>query len=256
MLVERPYPREYTYAQQNTYLRNQRMIELQGMMKKLKPFPIKTNEGYNKGVLANESQCQQLLTQIGCYSMAPSLSSTPTVHNNQSYFLGGSAHRRFTKMNPKVSAFGPKHAEHARRFYQSEGKTPGPQWAMVPPIGSNYEPTYYRQSGVNNGSNFLGDPVFSRCANNSTTSYTMSAEGRGLLPKISRPSETVLKVARISPRPKSIRPKTSSSIGVTKVTKKIDEELIKKSDDFQDSMFEKDLKNAPLFQILCEISKN
>lgn len=124
MLVERTCPKERTYAQQKTYLRNQEIIELQGMMEKLKPFPVQKNVGYNNGAVANDSHCQPLLTPIECYSIASSLSSKPTVHNNPSYFSGVSAQRRFTKVNPKVNAFGPKHAEIARRFYQLERKKP------------------------------------------------------------------------------------------------------------------------------------
>jgi len=74
--------------------------------------------------------------------------------------------------------------------------------------------------------------------------------GRESLPVVSPPSETVLKVARISARPNRMRPKTSSRVGVTMANKTVDG-LKKKSL----SRLEVDLKDAPLFQILCEISK-
>jgi len=244
MLVERQYPSEYAYSQQETYLRNNRIIELQRAMEELKPFPMQKNEEYNNGVLAQGLQ----QTQRECYTIASSLSSKLTVHSNRSYFSGGTALRgmmqsesvcrSFTKMNNEVTAFGPKHAEHARRFYQSEAKEPERRQAMIPSYRQKYIPTevsYYRESGVNNGSCLLGDPVFNR---DNTTWYTKPA---------------MVKVARISPRPNRMRPKTSSSVGVGTVNKKQYDGLKRKSVD--DSRCEMDLKNAPVFQILCEISK-
>eukprot|EP00495_Collosphaeridae_sp_1-RS-2012_P004531 TRINITY_DN382_c0_g1_i3.p1 TRINITY_DN382_c0_g1~~TRINITY_DN382_c0_g1_i3.p1 ORF type:complete len:67 (-),score=4.36 TRINITY_DN382_c0_g1_i3:267-467(-) len=65
----------------------------------------------------------------------------------------------------------------------------------------------------------------------------------------------MIRVARISARPNIMRPRTSSSVGETFVNKKKYDGLITKSVDFQDSIRKMDLKNAPVFQILCEISK-
>jgi len=237
MLVERQCPREYAYSQQETYLRDNRIIELQRAMEELKPFPMQKNEEYNNGVLAQGLQ----QSQRECNTIASSLSSKLSAHNNRSYFSGGTAYRgmrqsesvcrSFTKMNDEVTAFGPKHAEHARRFYQSEAKEPELRQAMVASYRPNYTPmkvSYYRESGVNNGSYSLRYPV-------------------------TKPA--MVKVARISPRPNRMRPKTSFGFGVTTVNKKQYDGLLRKSDDFQDSRCEMDLKNAPVFQILCEISK-
>jgi len=260
MLVERQFQRDYAYIQQETYIKHKRMMELQRLMEELKPFPMQKSQGYNNGLLANGSRGQQL-TQIECYTIASSLNSMPTVQNGQSYFSEGSASRvasqpksfcrKFTKRN-HVTAFGPRHAEHARRFYQSEGKKPDLRKVMVTPYRRH---TYYSQSGSNNGSNVPGDPIFTS-ANNSTTSYTMAPMGRETLPKISRPAETVLKVAKISTKPNRMKPKTSACVGLSFVNNNIDDGLTEMSDDFQGSRIEIDLKNAPLFQILCEISKN
>jgi len=226
-------------------------MELQRVMEELKPFPMQRNQRNDNGFLANGSRGH--LTQIECYAIASSLSSLQTVHNGQSYSSGGSVSRGtrqpksvcrgFTKMNHEVIAFGPRHAEHARRFYQSEGKKPELRKVEVPPYR---KPTYYNHSGINNGSNVA--------ANNSTTSYTMAPMGRKPFPKISGRAETVLKVAKISPKPKRMRQKTSSI--VTVVNENVDDGLTKKSADFRGSRIESDLENAPLFQILCEISKN
>jgi len=262
MLVERQFQREYAYIQQETFLRNQRKMELQRVMEELRPFPMQRCQGYDNGFLANGSRCHQL-TQIECYAIASSLSSMPTIHNGQSYSAGGSASRgtrqpksvcrRFTAMNHEVTAFGPRHAEHARRFYQSDGMKPEIPKVVVPPYR---RPTYYSQSGFNNGSDVPGDPIINLGANNSTTSYTMAPTGRVSFPKISGPVETVLKVAKISPRAKGMPPKTSSCVAVPVVNRNVDDGLTEKSDDFLGSRIEIDLENAPLFQILCEISKN
>jgi len=260
MLAEQPCPRDYGYSQQGAYLTNQRVIELKRVMEELKPFPLKKNEGCDNGVLTNESHAHQL-TQIECYTIASSLSSKLIAHNNPSYiqreppFSGRrqskSVCHSFPKINHEVTAFGRKHAEYARRLYQSEAKKPEFQQVIVPPYQPNYGPmelSYCNRQGGVNGSNLLGDSVRSRDVNKTTTLYTKSAMGRGT-------SNTVLKVARIAPRPKNKRPKSSSTVGVTLVNKKIHDRLIKKSDGFQDRRLEIHLKNAPLFQILCEISK-
>jgi len=249
MLVERQCPREYANTQQETYLRNNRIIELQRAMEELKPFPMQKNEEYNNAVLAQGLQ----RTQIECYTIASSLTSKWTSHSNRSNFSGGTAFRgmvqsknvchSYSKTNDEVTAFGPKHAEYARRFYQSEAKAPELRQAMLPSYRPNYshmKVSYYRESGANNESNLRGNRVFDRDANNNTTWYTKSA---------------MVKVARISPRPNRMRPKTSSSVGESFVNKKKYDGLLTKSVDFKDSRREMDLKNAPVFQILCEISK-
>jgi len=261
MLVERQFQREDAYSQQETYLKNQGTMELQRVMEELKPFPMQRNQRNDNGFLANGSRGH--LTQIECYAIASSLSSLQTVHNRQSYSSGGSVSRgtrqpksvcrSFTKMNHEVIAFGPSHAEHARRFYHSEGKKPELRKVEVPPY---QRATYYSQRGFNNGSYVPGDRIFNTGANNSTTSYTMAPMGRVSFPKISGPAETVLKVAKISPKPKRMRPKTSSCVVVTVVNKNVDDGVTEKSDDFRSNRIEIDLENAPLFQILCEISKN
>jgi len=258
MLFERTCPREQAFTQKEIYLRNQRIIELQRVMEGLNPFRIQWKEKRCNGVLANNSKGHQL-TKMERYSLASSQSTKPAVHKEQSYIWGDTACRgrrqskivfgRFTKMNHEVTAFGPRHAEHARRFYQAEGKRPELQQVVVPPYPPNYaskRASYYRQSGVTYDSNFLGDPVFHTGVNDNAN----AAMGLESLPVVSTPSETVLKVAKISARPNRMRRKTSSRVGVKMVIKTVDG-LKNKSL----SRLEVDLKDAPLFQILCEISK-
>jgi len=262
MLFERTCPREQAFTQKEIYLRNQRIIELQRVMEGLNPFRIQWKEKRCNGVLANNSKGHQL-TKMERYSLASSQSTKPAVHKDQSYIWGVTACRgrrqskivfgRFTNMNHEVTAFGPRHAEHARRFYQAEGKRPELHQVMVPPYPPNYGPkkaSYYRQSGVTYGSTFLGDPVINTGVNDNAACYTNAAIVLESLPVVSPPSETVLKVARISARPNRMQQKTSSRVGVKMVNKTVDG-LKNKSL----SQLEEDLKDAPLFQILCEISK-
>jgi len=72
------------------------------------------------------------------------------------------------------------------------------------------------------------------------------------------PYKTVLKVANIAPRlekTQSRKPKTLFGFLENGHNEKVDQVTIKKSIDFLDNEDEIDLSNAPIFQILCEISE-
>jgi len=68
--------------------------------------------------------------------------------------------------------------------------------------------------------------------------------------------ERVLRVIHISPRPGEIQlqtPKVSFSFGCKTPTR--EKRIVNKTNYFEETRFEMDLKDAPVFQMLCEILK-
>jgi len=160
----------------------------------------------------------------------------------------------FPKIKQEVAAFGPKHAEHARRVYQSNGTLPLQEFMQI--MARPYRPNYdsmqvfrHRRSQVTKGSYLLREHVNDKSVNQM---YTDSLEGQVPVPGSSKPKETVLKVAKILPRPNKKQPVKTTGLKV--LYHKVEHGLAKKSDVFQDCGCEIDLSNAPIFQILCEIS--
>merc|ERR1719285_240505 len=77
-------------------------------------------------------------------------------------------------------------------------------------------------------------------------------------PNYGRTYETILKEAKISPRPnekQTSRQKTIRGFGEKLLREKVTVRTSVKSIDFQSKEMGMDLSDAPLFQILCEISK-
>jgi len=163
--------------------------------------------------------------------------------------------------NGKFSEFGPKHAEHARIFYQSKRTQPIQELRqdIVPPYRPNYgsmQVSGHRQTQVTEWIHLLGKPLFGRSLNQKGL-YSDSLESLVPVPDTSQPYETVLKIAKISPRLSKKQPtETKASIGfcVKLLNHKVERGSVKKSYDFQDCGCEIDLSKAPAFQMLCEIS--
>jgi len=135
-----------------------------------------------------------------------------------------SVHRNFPKIKQEVSAFGPKHAEYGRIFYQSKRTQP--------------------------------KRAFGRSLNQKKL-YTYSLKSQVRVSDTSQPYETILKIAKISPRPGKKQPtetKASFGFGLKLLNHTVERESVKKSYDFQDCECEIDLSKTPLFQIFFEIS--
>jgi len=162
----------------------------------------------------------------------------------------------FPKIKQEVSAFGPKHAEHARRVYQAKGTLPPQKFSqiMVPPYRPNYDSmlvSLHRKSHGTKGSYLIAEHVHDR-SGHQTTMYTDSFKGQVPVPITSKPYKTLLKVAKISSRPNEKQPKKRTGLKVP--DHKVEQGLAMKPNLFQDSGCEIDLSNAPIFQILCEMS--
>jgi len=160
------------------------------------------------------------------------------------------------EMKQEVVAFGPKHAEYARRFYRSNGAKPQFEQVLTSPYPSNYGPmqiSYQRTQGrgFQSGepvSNIKKQPTLHPCKWGDKVQLIVECE----------PYEIVLKVAHISPRPdKKLgkKPKTFLVFLENSHNEKVDLVTAKKSTDFLDNENEISLRNAPIFQILCEMSE-
>jgi len=235
-------------TQQGSYIR-----QMQLAMEKLNQLPIENFRKYHQ--VQEDKVCRWLpVTRFNTH-MA-SISSHPFSYINPSLASERLAYRKnrdpkrpvhhnFPKIKQEVSAFGPKHAEHARRFYQSKRTPPNEEFRqlMIPPYRPKYGPM--QVSGHRE--------IFGRSLNQ-TALYTDSLKSQGPVPDTSQPCETILKIAKISPRPSIEQRAKTIGFGVKLLTHRVEQGSVKKSDDFQDSASEKDLSNAPVLQMLCEIS--
>jgi len=268
MLVERPFMREYVCAQQGSYLRHRRhqqLSELQFAMEKLKQFPQENFQRYREVQEDKGHRWQQAArfnSHMACITTEPISNINPRVSEIATYRKNKESKRpvynNFSKIKQEVAAFGPKHAEHARRVYQSKGTQPLQEFMqiMASPYGPNYDPMQVSRHGrsqVTKGSYQLREHVHDRSVNQ-TALYTDSLKGQVPFPVTYKPNEIVLKVANISPQPNNKQPTKTTGLKVLYL--KVEHGLAKKSDVFQDSGCELDLSNAPIFQILCEISNS
>jgi len=215
---------------------------------------------YQKGIQIQEFR--QGLIQ----SSLSSISSKPISNSNSSQISGAAASgstglrkAMYPKNTEEVSAFGRKHAEHARRFYQKGIQIQEFRQGLLQSYRSNYcsmQVSNHMQARVTKGRHSLGEQVFDSGIKREAFhgDLVTSQLGAAVIPQS---NETVLKVATITARPckKQVQKKKTSLVSSLKLLEnKREKRLWKKSVDFQLSKSEIDLLNAPLFQILCEIS--
>jgi len=243
-LVSRPFHRKSDFTQQGSYLRNKPICGLQDVITKLNQFSIMKNQGCSGVTVEQIRACQPT---VGCITRVEFVSSEQTSRTNASLLSGGNTiqgygkstilgRSSYSKNKPGVSAFGPKHAEYARRIYQSKGAIPRFGQVLVPSLRSNYGPMQAYSERLQVRDRFAGERVFNI---KNRLIYPEKTNGAVSVCVASEPHETVLRVANISPRPKKEFNKTKQL-------------SLSQSRDFYES---KDVSNAPLFKILCELSK-
>jgi len=142
------------------------------------------------------------------------------------------------QVNKPICAFGPRHAEHARKLYEfaSQG------------IQRNKECSY----------NFVAPDRFNIHVGKQVPD---SINGGKILPPLVlvapnpkfRKSEPVFRIATICPRPSKMSVKTKMLASPSVEPSKYKQQELKKSLDFPESECDKDLSSAPIFQILCEL---
>lgn len=262
MMVEGPISRGYGFVQQECWL-PQRHTALSCVMEGLRSFPVIQNQGYYGDA---EENVQGWKTTQGCNTHVAPVSSNPTRYINLNHLSSAPANNVSwesktaspNERKQKVTAFGPNQAEHARRLYQSRGNNPDFQPGLAHQNRPYFNPmlvSNYRQCGVKKQHYLPRDSSLSRPRNRATTCFGI-AKRKVYVPIKSQPQETVLKVARISPRPDMMQSKIlkkSFSFGGKLPTKK--ERMVRKSNIGHDMKPEMDLETGPLFQILCEISE-
>jgi len=265
MLLEQSFVREDSCARQGTYLRSENLLDLQEAMDNLWQFPMKNFWGYNGSSADRVQGCPPPLrgkTHVACthfipinYNTNPSLVSQG-VANNERQESKTAIDRNYTKTNQYVSAFGPQHAEHARRLYQSSRSGHKSSPVLAPYYKPHYGPVHvvqYEQIQVKKVPNLIRKSAFGRVPFH-------AGYGIDQVPfhMRSKTRETVLKVAKISPRPGRKQPfKLNRLFRLNeKYVDKLDKGFVKKSSESQECEREKDLAKAPVFQILCEISKS
>jgi len=247
MLVTRPFHRKSDFTKQGSYLRNKPICGLQDVITKLNQFSIVKAQGYS-GIKAGQIRACQ--PTIGCNTRVEFVSSEQTSRTNAGFLSVGNTNQgcgkptipgrsNYSKNKPEISAFGPKHAEYARRIYQSKGAIPRSAQVLVPSLRSNYGPMQAYCERLQVRGCFAGERV-SNTKNHLIYPETMN--GAVSVCVASQPHETVLRVANISPQR-------------NKEFHKTEQPSLSKSRDFYESMDDNYLSNGPLFQILCELSK-
>jgi len=263
MLLEQTFLREDVCARQGSYLKSGNLLALQNAMDNLWQFPMKNFWGCN-GASADQG-CPPPLrwkTHVAyTHSIPNNYNTTPSLvaqglANNEKRESKATVDRTYTKTDQYVSAFGPQHAEHARRLYLSKRSEHEISPVLAPYYKQHYGPMHvehYEQIQVKNVPNFVWKSAYGRAP-------FYSGYGIDQLPFHigSKTRETVLKVAKISPRPgPKQRLKLNRSLRLGEKQKdKVDQGLVKKSSKSREYERETYLANAPLFQILCEISKS
>jgi len=266
MVAEQQFLREYAYAQHGNYPRHQ-VVKSQPMMDKFVRFPM-TCWNYNR-ISSDADYRSQGELEEGWNPHVTSVRSklirnsnprsAPWSYINPRLVSGGSCYKLDDdlKLRQDVSAFGPKHAEHARRFYQVTGRSQSVVFPACRPTYDTVGVSYNDLSQAKRRESLLKQPAFGGTVNQRKF-FNHSATSRVPVNVASHPRETVLKVAMISSRPKVKRqdePITELAFGEMKCRKRSDDNLSKKSIDFQGMKnLLRELSKAPLFQILCEIS--
>jgi len=267
MLVEQPFSREQVCTQQGGYIRHQQLLELQLPMEKLNQFPKENFQRYHE-VQEDKVRRWQAVTKFNAH--IASIRSEPSSYIKPSLGFEGPAyktrdpkrpiHRNFPKVKQKVSAFGPQHAERARRYYQTKRTQPIQEFGQItiPP----YRPSYghvqvsgHSQTQATEGVDLRREPVLVTSLNKKAL-YTDSLKSQVPVPDTFQASENVLKIAKISTRPSKKEPTkriASIGFGLKLLNHKVKRGSVKNSNDCLDSACERELSNAPVFQILCEM---
>jgi len=128
--------------------------------------------------------------------------------------------REIPKVMPKISAFGPAHAEKARKIYQIKGiqAEEGPEFLLnhshTPPVGCAQK--LYRQDieVSTNQVNITKDPVHY----GQRVAHRESTQDQVPISRMTDANQPILKIVRITPRPNEERarkPKSSADTGQT-----------------------------------------
>jgi len=264
MLLEQSFLRKDVCTRQGSYLRSGNFLALQDAMENLWQFPMKNFWGYNG---ASADGVRGFQPPLGCKTQVTYTDLVQINYNtNRSMVAQGVAknERReskktvdhnYTKVNQCVAAFGPQHAEHARRLYQSNRSEHEISHVLAPNYRIHYGPMHvinYEQIQAKNVPNFGRKSAFGRAP-------CYPGDGIDQVPVRvrSKTHETVLKVAKISPRPDPKQPlQLNRLFSLSEKSTDKNRGVAKKSSDAQEWERETDLANSPVFQILCEISKN
>jgi len=257
MFLGRPLFREYEFAQQGSNLRNQNLSGLQHVMVKLNQLKVQrytvvaadqvtssqTTAGCNAGCASSKpvstntkfvfdgrtNNGYRKPEPVAGQEMIPKVSAFGWKHAEDTRRLYQSMRSkprsRHVLKKPKVSAFGRKHAEHARRLYKSMSSKPPLGQVLVPSCRSNYGYMKARYKKAQFRDCLSETPVSYK---NRVSLFPDTTVGETVY-GASEPYQTLLKVAHITPR------------------------LDKKQSNKPKTFSEKDLSNAPLFQMLCEI---
>jgi len=166
--------------------------------------------------------------------------------------------RESSKVMSKISAFGPAHAEKARKIYQIKGMQAeqGPEFLLnhshIPPVC--YSQKLYRQNAEvsTNQVNITKDPV----DYGQRVPHTKSTEDQVPIATVTDANQPILKIVTITPRPnveRARKPKSSADTGQTVYSR---EGLVKNNPLNIEDGAHQNYPCATILQILAEISSS
>jgi len=166
--------------------------------------------------------------------------------------------REASKVMPKISAFGPAHAEKARKLYQSKGiqTEKGPEFSPshfhIQPVGF-LQKLYCQNAEVStNEINITKDPVHY----GQRVPHRKSSEDQVPISKVTDANQPILKIVTITPRPNEERarkPKSSSDAGETVYSR---EGLVRNDPLNIEDRVQQNYPCATILEILGEISSS
>jgi hypothetical protein len=260
--TQQPFERGYACVQQGSY-EGKQCFKVNRALWNFQQLPTDKFQVYH-GISAEQVQGWQPTrlsrNQMGVFSCESKSNITNSVSEGSTsdgckYSKSVLCHN-YPKIKQEVSAFGPKHAEHARRFYQAAGLQPKLSRDLDPPYLPSYCPmqvSYIKRTQASRECDLLGGSVFDRTLNRTT-----SADPVSLQVPFPVTFQREVKVAKISPRPniqELNNPKIYLGVNERILSYKMAQGTVMKLIDTQNVDEEMDLSKAPLFQILCEISK-
>jgi len=270
MLERTPYCNDHLSFERENYFRYRQILKQQGISAEAfaryprqKPnvyndhftvhanvWPIPEYLAYNSYAAVSQSQFQSGYTRMRSASTSGSAAGA-NININDKQGVCQPIKRNCRRVKYKTSAFGRLHAEHARKFYQSnESQSYEHSNPLIQPYHQDVQ--FARQWPV---SYQTCNPIFFEQGRHLRKPLCQQQRPLSRDPEYvkSEPRTTIFKMATISPRPskQSEKGNPSFKVGFTKCTSKDikDGKLLNKK-------LEKELACSPIFQILGELSRD
>jgi len=270
MLERTPYCSDHLSYERENYFRHRQLLKQQGTTAgahvrfprgKLNvqndPFTVYGNEwripeylAYNSYTGVPKSQVVSGYTRMRS-ALTGGSAAGPNININAKQGVCQLINRHSRRLKQNNSAFGPLHAEHARKFYQSNESQPTYEYSSQLILPYQQDVQFVRQMPV---SYQTYNPIYIERGRrvSKPKCHNQRPQNRDHEHVKSKPRTPILKMATISPRPgkqnEIINP--SLKVGVPDfISKEIEDKKL------LSSKVEKELSGSPIYQILGELTR-